>query len=227
MARRITAPTSETRKDIRVSGLLLMLPWPRIRPPITAPMMPTTMLRMIPCCASRRMMMLASQPTMPPMTSHMMMPITFLLLRAARTGRPAVVFREYAPQGKLVPAPKCFRRRLDRRRGGLHIGGMRSLPFAFLALALLPAAPAAADDLGKRNAPPETLMAGIGGGVSDAALQAEIEAAAAFPLGSLRNPARVGGPEGRNVYVARLRCVDGKPPRVTPAVPGGTGGLGT
>ena len=104
---------------------------------------------------------------------------------------------------------------------------MRSLLLAFLALALLPAAPAAADELGKRTAPPETLMAGIGGGVSDAALRAEIEAAAAFPLGSLRNPVRVGGPEGRNAYVARLRCADGRPPHAAPAVPGGAGGFGT
>jgi hypothetical protein len=104
---------------------------------------------------------------------------------------------------------------------------MRSLALAFLLPALLLAAPAAADDLGKRNAPPEKLMAGIGAGVSDAELQAEIDAAAAFPLGSLRNPVRVGGPEGRNFYVSRLRCGDGRPPHVTPAVPGGTGGFGT
>ncbi|MEA3033358.1 MAG: hypothetical protein QOH86_1374 [Sphingomonadales bacterium] len=102
---------------------------------------------------------------------------------------------------------------------------MRSL--ALLFLASLAAAPAAADDLGKRTAPPEKLLAGIGGGVSDAALQDEIEAAAAFPLGSLHNPVRVGGPEGRNAYVARLRCADGKAPHATPAVPGGTGGFGT
>jgi hypothetical protein len=117
--------------------------------------------------------------------------------------------------------------RLDRRRGHRHIGALRSLTLAFLPVAFLLASPAAADDLGKRNAPPETLMAGIGGGVSDAALQAEIEAAAAFPLGSLRNPVRVGGPEGRNAYVARLRCADGKAPHAAPAVPGGTGGFGT
>jgi hypothetical protein len=129
----------------------------------------------------------------------------------------------------LVPVPKCFRRRLDRRRGRRHIGAMRSLILLFLPPVLLLATPAAAeaDSLGKRNAPPETLMAGIGSGVSDAALQAEIAAAAAFPLGSLRNPVRVGGPEGRNAYVARLRCADGRPPRATPAVPGGAGGFGT
>jgi hypothetical protein len=102
---------------------------------------------------------------------------------------------------------------------------MRS--FALL-LTLLLAAPAMADDnLGKRTASPETLMTGIGNGVSDAELQAEIEAASAFPLGSLRNPVRVGGPEGRNAYIARLRCADGNPPHATPAIPGGTGGFGT
>lgn len=115
--------------------------------------------------------------------------------------------------------------RLDRRGGRRHSGAMRSLAFL---LPLLLAAPALADDnLGKRTAPPETLMAGIGTGVSDSALQAEIEAASAFPLGSLRNPVRVGGPEGRNAYIARLRCADGKAPHAIPAVPGGAGGFGT
>jgi hypothetical protein len=104
---------------------------------------------------------------------------------------------------------------------------MRSSTLAFLPLTLLFAAPAAADDLGKRNAPPEKLFAGIGTGVSDAEMQGELDAAAAFPLGSLRNPVRVGGPEGRNVYVARLRCADGKAPHAASAVPGGTDGFGT
>ena len=82
-------------------------------------------------------------------------------------------------------------------------------------LAALVAAPAAAQtpNLGKRTAPPEQSMAGIGAGSSDAEI-ARIEAAtAAFPFGSLQNPVRVGGPEGERAYVARLRCADGKAPR--------------
>jgi hypothetical protein len=84
-----------------------------------------------------------------------------------------------------------------------------------LLLAALLASPAAAQtpNLGKRTAPPEQSMAGIGGGSSDAEIAQVEAAAAAYPLGSLQNPVRVGGPEGERAYVARLRCADGKPPR--------------
>jgi hypothetical protein len=83
-----------------------------------------------------------------------------------------------------------------------------------LLLAALVAAPAAAQppNLGKRTAPPEQSFAGIGGGSSDAEIARAEAAAAAFPLGSLQNPVRVGGPDGERAYVARLRCADGKAP---------------
>jgi hypothetical protein len=86
---------------------------------------------------------------------------------------------------------------------------------------------AAPDGLGKRTAPPEKSFAGIGEGSADAALEAEIAAAAAFPLGSLQNPVRVEGPDGERAYVARLRCADGKAPAASAARPGGTGGFGS
>jgi hypothetical protein len=84
-----------------------------------------------------------------------------------------------------------------------------------LVAALLLSAPAAAQtpNLGRRTAPPEQSMAGIGTGSSDAEIARAEAAAAAFPLGSLQNPVRVGGPEGERAYVARLRCADGRPPR--------------
>lgn len=103
---------------------------------------------------------------------------------------------------------------------------MRRIFLSMCALAAI-AAPAAADDLGKRNAPPERLFSGIGEGTSDAALAAAVAAASAFPLGSLQNPVRVGGPEGELAYVARLRCADGKPPSVGAKRPGGVGAYGT
>jgi hypothetical protein len=105
---------------------------------------------------------------------------------------------------------------------------MRILPLLVFAAMLAPAAALAADPpLGKRTGAPEQLFAGIGEGTSDAALEAEIAAAAAFPLGSLKNPVRVGGPEGERAYVARLRCADGKPPRAGERRPGGIGAFGT
>jgi len=104
---------------------------------------------------------------------------------------------------------------------------MRILSFLFMALAPISAPAAAPDDLGKRNAPPETLFSGIGEGTSDAAIEAAFAAASAFPLGTLQNPVRVGGPEGELAYVARLRCSDGKPPRLAPKRPGGIGAYGS
>lgn len=103
---------------------------------------------------------------------------------------------------------------------------MRELSLILMTLALA-ASPAMAEPLGKRTAPPETAFAGIGQGTSDAALAADEAAAAAFPLGSLGNPVRVGGPEGEMAYVARLRCADGKAPAAGGGRPGPTGGFGS
>jgi hypothetical protein len=99
----------------------------------------------------------------------------------------------------------------------------------FLILALLLAAPATAQTakLGKRTAPPEQSMSGIGGGSSDAEIARAEAAAAGSPLGSLQNPVRVGGPDGERAYIARLRCADGKPPRSGVGRPGGTDAYGS
>lgn len=98
-----------------------------------------------------------------------------------------------------------------------------------LVIATLLVAPAAAQtpNLGKRTAPPEQSMAGIGGGSSDAEIARAEAAAAASPFGSLQNPVRVGGPEGERAYVARLRCADGRPPRPGAPHPGGTDPYGS
>ena len=104
---------------------------------------------------------------------------------------------------------------------------MPRFSFLIMSLALAAAPASAADDLGKRTARPEQALAGIGEGSSDAALEAAVAAAAAFPLGTLQNPVRVGGPAGERAYVARLRCSDGKPPVAGAKRPGGVGAFGS
>jgi hypothetical protein len=106
---------------------------------------------------------------------------------------------------------------------------MRLLAASLAAAALL-AAPASAQPKpkpGARTAAPETLLAGIGSGVSDEEIARQAAAAAAHPLGTLLNPVRVGGPEGERVYIARLRCADGQAPRVGARGAGGVGAYGT
>jgi hypothetical protein len=58
-------------------------------------------------------------------------------------------------------------------------------------------------------------------------VRAAVEAAAAHPLGSRENPVRVGGPPGERAYIARLRCADGRRPRVGMRGSAGTGPFGT
>ena len=102
---------------------------------------------------------------------------------------------------------------------------MRILPL--LAAAALLAAPAAAQKLGARTSSPDQVLG------QEAALDpiAEAEqiaaAAAAHPLGTERNPVRVGGPEGARAYIARLRCADGSRPQIGPRSSGGVGAYGT
>jgi hypothetical protein len=106
---------------------------------------------------------------------------------------------------------------------------MRKILFPFMAIPLIAATQgtAPAGKIGERNAPPETLFAGIGEGSSDAELERIAAAAAAHPLGTLANPVRVGGPEGARAYLARLRCGDGSAAKVGPRADGGVGAYGT
>jgi hypothetical protein len=102
---------------------------------------------------------------------------------------------------------------------------MRILPI--LAAAALAAAPAAAQKLGARTSTPDQVLG------QEATLDpiAEAEqiaaAAAAHPLGTEKNPVRVGGPEGARAYIARLRCADGSSPQVGARSSGGVGAYGT
>lgn len=102
---------------------------------------------------------------------------------------------------------------------------MRILPL--LAAAALLAAPAAAQKLGARTSSPDQVL----GQATPLDPMAEAEqiaaAAAAHPLGTEKNPLRVGGPEGARAYIARLRCADGSRPQVGPRSSGGVGAYGT
>ena len=51
-------------------------------------------------------------------------------------------------------------------------------------------------------------------GLKGAELDAAVARAAVFPLGSDQNPAQAKGPVGQRAYLARLRCSNGKAPRV-------------
>ena len=102
---------------------------------------------------------------------------------------------------------------------------MRKFLFLLLTAAAL-TQPAAAQKLGQRTAAPEQSMAGIGEGSSEAEIARELDTATAFPVGTLRNPVRVAGPDGERAYLARLRCGDNSLPRIGAQRPGGTGAFG-
>ena len=104
---------------------------------------------------------------------------------------------------------------------------MRSFVLAFAALALASPAVAQEQDVGERTARPESHLpaSDLAPGHDD--LQAAIVAAAAHPLGTLENPVRVGGPEGEQAYLARLRCADGSSPRIGSREDAGVDSFGT
>ena len=106
---------------------------------------------------------------------------------------------------------------------------MRKFPFIIIGIAALVAAPAAAfqPKVGERTVPPEELLRQLGVGVSDEEMDSAVAAAAAHPLGSMENPVRVGGPEGQQAYIARLRCANGSSPRVGQRASAGVGAFGT
>jgi hypothetical protein len=96
-----------------------------------------------------------------------------------------------------------------------------------LAAAALLAAPAAAQKLGARTSSPDQVL-GQSAPVDPMVEAEQIAAAAsAHPLGTEKNPLRVGGPEGARAYIARLRCADGSRPQVGPRSGGGIGAYGT
>ena len=88
-------------------------------------------------------------------------------------------------------------------------------------------APASAKPPREESPAPLDVLAQMGGGNSDAELEAAIAAASAHPLGTTANPIRVAGPEGARAYVARLRCSDGSEARIGPSRDGGVGAYGS
>lgn len=103
---------------------------------------------------------------------------------------------------------------------------MRS-PFFLAAAALLAASSAPAQELGERSRAPEQILAELGLAPDQDDLAEAIAAADAHPLGTRANPVRVGGPAGERAYIARLRCADGRSPRVGRRGSAGTGAFGT
>ena len=93
----------------------------------------------------------------------------------------------------------------------------------FLLVIALLAAPATA----QMRQTPLQMMTEMGVAPDPEARRAAIEAAAAHPLGSARNPVRVSGPQGQQAYLARLRCADGQPPRIGQRANTGMGPFGT
>ena len=100
-------------------------------------------------------------------------------------------------------------------------------PLILLAAAGLLAAPALAKPPREESPAPRDLLAELGAGNTDAALQQAIAAASVHPLGTAANPVRVAGPEGAQAYVARLRCGDGSPVKVGSRRDGGVGAYGS
>jgi hypothetical protein len=98
---------------------------------------------------------------------------------------------------------------------------------AAFAAAALAAIPVSAQKPGEGTIPPEQILSEMGLGVSDAELDRAVAAAAAHPLGSAENPVRVGGPQGEQAYIARLRCGDGKSPKVGTRASAGVGAFGS
>jgi hypothetical protein len=96
-----------------------------------------------------------------------------------------------------------------------------------LAAAAVIAAPAFAKPPREESPAPLELLASVGGGNTDAELEAAIAAAAAHPLGTAANPIRVAGPEGARSFLARLRCADGASARIGSQREGGVGAYGS
>lgn len=67
----------------------------------------------------------------------------------------------------------------------------------------------------------------LGFGPSPREVARLVERAREHPLGTARNPVRVGMPAGEHAYIARLRCGDGSRPRVGDRHNDGVGAFGT
>jgi hypothetical protein len=100
---------------------------------------------------------------------------------------------------------------------------MRNFPMLIAAVAVV-AAPAFAKPPREELPVPADLFAELS---SDPFDEQAITAAAAYPLGTVQNPVRVGGPEGERAYLARLRCADGSAPMIGRRGSAGVGAFGS
>lgn len=81
--------------------------------------------------------------------------------------------------------------------------------FFLIGLAVLSAAPLLAEKPNEAR----DMMRELGyGGMKGKKLEKAIKKAAAYPLGSEKNPVRENMPEGEKAYLSRLRCADGNAP---------------
>lgn len=94
-------------------------------------------------------------------------------------------------------------------------------------LLLVSAMPALAQELGARTASPESMVTQMSQASPEEEMRQLVAAADAFPLGTLENPVRVGGPEGARAYLGRLRCADGSALRIGARSEAGTGAFGS
>lgn len=98
---------------------------------------------------------------------------------------------------------------------------MRRLTLLLIALAS--AAPAAA----AQDSTPRQMMEQMGLAPSQREVRRSVERARGEPLGSARNPVRVSGPGGEHAYINRLRCSDGRTPRIGQRSNAGVGAFGS
>lgn len=105
--------------------------------------------------------------------------------------------------------------------------------FPVLACLALLSAPLAAQEtqprqpeLGARTQTPEALFQGMNSETPEQEMARLITAANAYPLGTIENPVRVGGPAGERAYLARLSCEDGSPLRIGTRSEAGQDGFG-
>ena len=96
---------------------------------------------------------------------------------------------------------------------------------ALIAAALLASIQTSSPPIGQRTAAPQQMLQGLAAGMSEE--EAAIAAAQSRPLGTIDNPVRVGGPEGEQAYLARLRCGDGSTPRIGQPAGMGAGAFGS
>ena len=101
------------------------------------------------------------------------------------------------------------------------------MPILSLSLAALAAAAAPQQSPREQSPVPRDMLAAVGAGNTDEAIEQAIAAASAHPLGTAANPIRVGGPDGAHAYFAGLRCADGKSPRIGVPREGGVGAFGS